>query len=68
MPGTQTRYSVTETGGLSILRIEPVRSGRDDAPYECVAENGVADAVAAEASLTVYDGEYLCCIFFIWVI
>lgn len=41
-----------------MLRIEPVRSGRDDAPYECVAENGVADAVAAEATLTVYDGEY----------
>lgn len=58
VPGTQTRYSVTEAGGVSILRIEPVRSGRDDAPYECVAENGVADAVSAEATLTVYDGEF----------
>lgn len=41
---------------MSILRIEPVRAGRDDAPYECVAENGVGDAVSAEASLTVYEG------------
>lgn len=43
---------------MSILRIEPVRAGRDDAPYECVAENGVADAVSAEATLTVYEGTY----------
>lgn len=41
---------------MSILRIEPVRAGRDDAPYECVAENGVGDAVSAEATLTVYEG------------
>lgn len=58
VPGTQSRYSVTEINGMSILRIEPVRAGRDDAPYECVAENGVADAVSAEATLTVYEGEY----------
>lgn len=54
--GTQTRYSVIENTGSSLLRIEPVRAGRDDAPYECVAENGVGDAVSAEASLTVYEG------------
>uniref|UniRef100_A0A1A9V1C8 Ig-like domain-containing protein n=1 Tax=Glossina austeni TaxID=7395 RepID=A0A1A9V1C8_GLOAU len=42
--GTQSRYTVLEqTGGVSILRIEPVRAGRDDAPYECVAENGPLD-------------------------
>lgn len=58
VPGTQSRYSVTEINGMSILRIEPVRAGRDDAPYECVAENGVADAVSAEATLTVYEGKY----------
>lgn len=34
-----------------------MRAGRDDAPYECVAENGVGDAVSAEATLTVYEGE-----------
>ncbi|KAJ6649557.1 Tyrosine-protein phosphatase Lar [Pseudolycoriella hygida] len=55
VPGTQSRYSVTEVNGMSILRIEPVRAGRDDAPYECVAENGVADAVSAEATLSVYE-------------
>lgn len=43
---------------MSILRIEPVRAGRDDAPYECVAENGVADAVSAEATLSVYESEF----------
>lgn len=57
VPGTQSRYSVTEFNGLSILRIEPVRAGRDDAPYECVAENGVGDAVSAEATLTIYEGK-----------
>lgn len=41
---------------MSLLRIEPVRAGRDDAPYECVAENGVGDAVSAQATLTVYEG------------
>lgn len=58
VPGTQSRYSVTEHNGLSILRIEPVRAGRDDAPYECVAENGVGDAVSAEATLTIYEGMF----------
>lgn len=41
-----------------MLRIEPVRAGRDDAPYECIAENGVGDAVSSEATLTVYEGDY----------
>lgn len=60
IPGTQSRYTVLEQpGGVSILRIEPVRSGRDDAPYECVAENGVGDAVSADATLTVYEGKCL---------
>lgn len=57
VPGTQSRYTVTQISGLSILRIEPVRAGRDEAPYECVAENGVGDAVSAEAMLTVYEGK-----------
>lgn len=43
---------------MSILRIEPVRAGRDEAPYECVAENGVGDAVTSEAILQVYDGKF----------
>lgn len=41
-----------------MLRIEPVRAGRDDAPYECIAENGVGDAVSSEATLTVYEGKF----------
>lgn len=57
-PGTQSRYSVIESNGVSMLRIEPVRAGRDDAPYECMAENGVGDAVSAEATLTVYERKY----------
>lgn len=59
LTGTQSRYTVLEQpGGISILRIEPVRAGRDDAPYECVAENGVGDAVAADATLTIYEGKW----------
>lgn len=46
-----------ESNGISLLRIEPVRAGRDDAPYECIAENGVGDAVSAEATLTVYEAD-----------
>lgn len=46
-----------EHNGISMLRIEPVRAGRDDAPYECIAENGVGDAVSAEAALTVYEAD-----------
>lgn len=57
--GTQSRYLVQEyaQGGASLLRIEPVRAGRDDATYECVAENSNGDAVSADAVLTVYEGE-----------
>lgn len=53
--GTQSRYTVVETNGVSLLRIEPIRAGRDDSLYECYAENGVGDAVSAEATLTVYE-------------
>jgi hypothetical protein len=35
-----------------------VRQQRDDAQYECVAENGVGDAVAADAVLKVTDSKY----------
>jgi receptor-type tyrosine-protein phosphatase F len=54
---TQSRYTVIEQNGISLLRIEPVRAGRDDAPYECIAENGVGDAVSVEAALTVYEAD-----------
>lgn len=57
--GTQSRYLVHEypVGG-ALLRIEPVRAQRDEAQYECVAENGVGDAVAADAMLKVYESKY----------
>lgn len=45
----------SETG--SVLRIEPTRAHRDNAVYECFAENGVGDAVSANAKLEVYDGK-----------
>ncbi|XP_061378118.1 tyrosine-protein phosphatase Lar isoform X3 [Danaus plexippus] len=41
----------------AVLRIEPVRAQRDDATYECVAENGVGDAVTAVATLTVFEAD-----------
>ena len=43
--------------GLSLLRIDPTRVVRDSAKYECVAENGVGDAVSAEAMLTIFEGK-----------
>lgn len=56
--GSQTRYQVKDfPDGGSILRIEPVKAGRDDANYECVAENGVGDAVSADATLVVFEGK-----------
>lgn len=61
---TLSRYEIvdkvvgdSETG--SVLRIEPTRVHRDNAVYECFAENGVGDAVSAEAKLEVFDGK--CC-------
>jgi receptor-type tyrosine-protein phosphatase F len=55
------RYQVIDfepPGGGALLRIEPVRAGRDEATYECVAMNDVGDAVTAEAVLSVYECEY----------
>ncbi|XP_039755971.1 tyrosine-protein phosphatase Lar isoform X2 [Pararge aegeria] len=60
----QSRYQVSgmeSAAGLNangaVLRIEPVRAQRDDATYECVAENGVGDAVTAVATLTVFEAD-----------
>ena len=46
----------TGTSG-TILRIEPLRLGRDEARYECVVENGLAEPVREDATLKVLDGE-----------
>ncbi|XP_050307967.1 tyrosine-protein phosphatase Lar isoform X3 [Anthonomus grandis grandis] len=58
--GSQSRYQVKEfPDGGALLRIDPVKAQRDDATYECVAENGVGDAVSAEAMLTVFEADRL---------
>lgn len=41
-----------------MLRIEPVRRRPDRSEIECRAENGAGDAVYAQATLTVFDGEF----------
>ncbi|CAH2039849.1 unnamed protein product, partial [Iphiclides podalirius] len=60
----QSRYQVSGMDAAAgpgangaVLRIEPVRAQRDDATYECMAENGVGDAVTAVATLTVFEGK-----------
>lgn len=50
------RYTVLEIPNGSVLRIEPVRPGRDNATYECLAENGVGEPVRAQADLSVLSG------------
>ncbi|KAG7209949.1 hypothetical protein KM043_011542 [Ampulex compressa] len=52
---SQSRYLVHTYENGALLRIEPVRSSRDNTMYECLAENGVGDAVSADAQLTVYE-------------
>ncbi|XP_045536160.1 tyrosine-protein phosphatase Lar isoform X2 [Papilio machaon] len=60
----QSRYQVSGMDAAAgpgangaVLRIEPVRATRDDATYECMAENGVGDAVTAVATLTVFEAD-----------
>ena len=43
---------------MSVLRIDSAKAGKDDAKYECVAENGVGDAVVASATLSIYPGNH----------
>ncbi|GFW65039.1 tyrosine-protein phosphatase Lar [Trichonephila clavipes] len=51
------RYIIQDMPSGSVLRIDPVKAGRDDATYECVAENGFGEPVRAIATLTVLTGE-----------
>lgn len=53
------RYMVIPQPSMSVLRIESAKAGKDDAKYECVAENGVGDAVVASATLSIYPGKSL---------
>ena len=52
-----SRIVINSYGGYAMLRIDPIRHQRDDATYECMAENGVGDPVAASANLTVFAGK-----------
>lgn len=61
---TQSRFQVSGMDSAAgpnangaVLRIDPVRAQRDDATYECIAENGVGDAVTAVATLTIFEGK-----------
>ncbi|XP_067679322.1 tyrosine-protein phosphatase Lar-like isoform X10 [Haliotis asinina] len=49
----RNRYLITEVPHLSVLRIDPVKSKRDDATFTCVANNGQGEA-RANATLQVY--------------
>nr|XP_027202384.1 tyrosine-protein phosphatase Lar-like isoform X2 [Dermatophagoides pteronyssinus] len=54
---TTQRYSVYSFPNGSVLRIEPVKLNRDNATYECLAENGIGEPVRATAILHVYPEE-----------
>jgi len=58
LTSAHSRVNIQSFAGVSMLRIEPVRHLRDDAGYECMAENGVGDTVNAMANLTVFAGKY----------
>ena len=52
------RYMVIEMPHGAVLRIEPVKSRRDDTTFECVADNGIGEPAIATASLLTYaEGE-----------
>jgi len=58
---SQSRYVVHYYPNGALLRIEPVKLARDNANYECLAENGVGDAVSAEATLIGHEGKCQLC-------
>ncbi|XP_022645434.1 receptor-type tyrosine-protein phosphatase F-like isoform X4 [Varroa destructor] len=50
-----TRFSIQNIPGGSVLRIDPVRVAKDNASYECLAENGVGEPVRASFTLYVLE-------------
>lgn len=56
LTSVHSRIQIQNFAGVSMLRIDPIRHQRDDATYECLAENGVGDPVTASANLTVFAG------------
>lgn len=52
------RYMGIDMPHGNVLRIEPVRARRDDAVFECVADNGIGEPATASATLEIYpEGE-----------
>ncbi|KAG1702048.1 Tyrosine-protein phosphatase Lar [Nymphon striatum] len=56
---SSSRHMVIKMPQGSVLRIEPVREGRDEAEYECHADNDVGRPVTSTAMLSIYGGENL---------
>lgn len=55
--GGTNRFQIIEVRDGSILRIEPVKYQRDNATYECVAENSAGDSISARATLEVFSDD-----------
>lgn len=53
MSNSRHRYSTLNMPHGSVLRIDPAKAKRDDGTVECVADNGIGEAVAT-ATLEVY--------------
>lgn len=50
---TQRYTALDVPPSASVLRIEPVKAGRDNATYECLVENGIGEPERATAELKV---------------
>ena len=55
------RYIVVDMPHGSVLRLEPVKSRRDDSVVECVADNGIGEPAVASAKLEIYPEEQCTC-------
>ena|SRR6218665_964636 len=59
---TRHRYTMHNMPHGSVLRMEPVKSPKDDNQVECVAENGIGEPARAVAKLEIYaEGASECC-------
>lgn len=53
---SRPRYLIVEAGkGETVLRIDPVKSRKDDGLIECYADNGNGQFASAKAKLEVYS-------------
>ncbi|XP_059156947.1 receptor-type tyrosine-protein phosphatase S-like isoform X9 [Physella acuta] len=53
---SRNRYELNDAPHVSALRIKPVKAGKDNATYTCVANNGLGEA-RADATLKIYAKE-----------